>query len=129
MVRKHVVLLTVLLVIVGFWFVARPGEFALAQQAQAQASKSSEARKWEYCTIDGVNFDRKWNTSSATVAFLTATGRRLETLDCGSSNEPLAIAFAKLGSEGWELAGQVMYNNSTMSEYRPDAWLFKRAIR
>ncbi|HYV04398.1 MAG TPA: hypothetical protein VFB82_07430 [Blastocatellia bacterium] len=126
MVRKHVVSLAALLVLVAFWFGAR--EFALAQQSQPQATKSSDARKWEYCTINGIGFDRSWNTSSASVSYLTHTGRRFETLDCGSSPDPLASAFAKLGSDGWELVGQVMYSSS-MPEYRPDTWLFKRPIR
>ena len=127
MVRKHAVLLVALLVVVGLWVEARVSGLSLTRPAQAQSTRSPEPRKWEYCTIVGVSYDRKWNTSSAAFAFLTPTGQRLETLDCGSSTDPLASAFAKLGSGGWELIGQVMYNGS-MSEYRPDTWLFKRPV-
>lgn len=125
MVRKHTVLLGAMLVMVALLVGGRLSEFSLTRPAQAQSAKSPEPRKWEYCTIVGVSFDRSWNTSSARVAFLTPTGQRVETLDCGSSSDPLASAFAKLGSGGWEVVGQVMYNNQS-PEYRPDTWLFKR---
>lgn len=124
MFRRHVVLLVVLLVVVAFWVDARLSGLSLTQPAQAQA-KSPEARKWEYCTIAGLGWDSRRNSSSATIGFITATGRRFETLEGGSNNDPLAVAFARLGSEGWEFVGHVMYN-PTMPEYRPDTWLFKR---
>jgi len=127
MVRKHAVVLVALLVVLALWVGSRLGGLSLTQPAQAQSTRSPEPRKWEYCTIVGVSYDRKWNTSSATIVFLTSTGQRVETLECGSSTDPLASAFTKLGSGGWELIGQVMYNNNP-SEYRPDTWLFKRSV-
>lgn len=126
MVRKHAALLVAMLVVVALLVGVRLSGFSLTRPAQAQSAKSSEPRKWEYCTLGGVSFNRNWNTSSATVVFLTPTGQRIETLDCGSSSDPLASAFAKLGAGGWEVVGQVMFNNQS-SEYRPDTWLFKRA--
>jgi len=125
MVRKHAVLLGAMLVVVALLVGGRLSGFSLTRPAQAQSAKSPEPRKWEYCTIRGVDFNRNWNTSSATIVFLTPTGQRVETLDCGSSSDPLASAFAKLGSAGWEVVGQVTFNNQS-SEYRPDTWLFKR---
>lgn len=111
MVRSIAVFFAALFFVATLWVGARLGGLSLIHPAQAQSTKSAEARKWEYCTIVGVNYDRKWNTSSATIGFLTSTGRRVETLDCGSTSDPLAVAFAKLGSEGWELIGQMLYNN------------------
>jgi hypothetical protein len=109
MFRKHAVLLVALLVVAALWVGARLSELSLTQPAQAQATKPSEARKWDYCTIT-VGWDSKRNSPTATIGFITATGRRFEPLDGGSSGDPLSVAFAKLGSEGWEFVGQVMFN-------------------
>ena len=99
MIRKHFVLVA-FLVVASLWIGTRFNGFFLAQPAQAQA-KTTEARKWEYCAVLSVN----QSTKKATVAFLTATGTRLETWDVG--NGPMPVTFARLGSEGWELIGQV----------------------
>jgi hypothetical protein len=125
MIRRHTILLVALLVVAALWAGARLSGISPTQPAQAQTTKSPEARKWEYCTIVGVSWDSKRNSSSATIGFITAGGRRFETLDGGSSGDPMSIALAKLGSEGWELVGQVEYN-SYRSEHHPDTWLFKR---
>jgi hypothetical protein len=125
MIRRHPVFFAALLVLAALWFGARLSGLSPTQPAQAQTTKSLEARRWEYCTIVGVSWDSKRNSSSATIAFMTAAGRRFETLDGGSSGDPMSVALAKLGSEGWELVGQVEYN-SNGSEHHPDTWLFKR---
>lgn len=122
MFRRHAVLLVALLVVVAFLVDARLSGLSVTQPAQAQA-KTAEARKWEYCTIVGANWDSQRRTSSATIGFITATGRRFETWDGGSSGDPMSIAFARLGSEGWEFVGKVAYN--PQSEL-PDSWVFKR---
>lgn len=126
MLRKHSVLLIVLLVIVALWFGARPGTLSLTEPAQAQTSKSPDPRKWEYCAIVGLSYDSKSNSSSAAIAVFTWKGRRSETLDCGQGNEPLSIVLGRLGSEGWEVVGQVEYTYPGNGEHRPDTWLFKR---
>ncbi len=124
MIRRHAVLLVVLFVVAAVWVGSRTGGLSVTRFAQAQATKSPEARKWEYCTIVGVSWDSKHNSSSATIGFFTATGRQLETLDAGSNKDPLSVAFARLGSEGWEFVGQVAYYPGP--EHWPDTWLFKR---
>jgi hypothetical protein len=124
MVRKHAVLLVALLVVTAFWVDVRLNVVSLAP-AQAQA-KSPDARKWEYSVVVGLNWDSRRNSSSATIGFITTAGRRLETLDSGSSGDPLSAAFAKLGAEGWEFVGQIEYNMPTSEGYRPNTWLFKR---
>ena len=116
------------LLVVGLLSVILVGErldrFSLIQTSQAQSTKNQEARKWEYCTIAGVSYDRNRNSSSATIAYFTGAGRRLEEVDGGRGNDPLPAAFAKLGSEGWEMVGQMQFTNQ--SEYRPDTFFFKR---
>jgi len=125
MIRKHSVSLVALLIVAALWAGTRLNGFSLTQSTQAQATKV-DARKWEYCAIAGVNWDSRRNYGSATIWFMTATGRRFETWDTGSSGDPLSIAFARLGSEGWEFVGQVMSGNPAGEYYRPDSWLFKR---
>ena len=125
MLRKHVVLLVTLLIVAAYWVDARLSGLSLAQPAQAQA-RSPEARKWEYRTIFGVNWgNSQGGNPSATIGIITTSGVRYETLDSPNA-DPLAFAFAKLGSEGWEFVGQVEYHSAS-SEYRPNTWLFKRA--
>jgi hypothetical protein len=108
------------LLVVGLLSVILVGErlerFSPIQTSQAQSTKNQEARKWEYCIIAGVSYDP--------IAYLTGAGRRLEAVDGGRGNDPLPAAFAKLGSEGWEMVGQMQYTNQ--SEYRPDTFFFKR---
>jgi hypothetical protein len=124
--RRHSVLIVALLAVAALWVGSeRLCGLSPTQPARAQTTKSLEARKWEYCAIVGVAWDSRRNSSSATIAFITAAGRRFETLDGGSSGDPMSIALAKLGSEGWELVGQVEYNTSG-PDHRPDTWLFKR---
>ena len=124
MFRKHAVLLVALLIATAYWVDARLSGLSLTRAAQAQA-KSPEARKWEYCTITGVSSGNSFGPkASAHISIFTQTGARYETLD-SPHGDPLAFAFAKLGSEGWEFVGQVEYNTSS-SEYRPHTWLFKR---
>jgi hypothetical protein len=118
MIRRHTVLLVALFMVAALWVGSRTNGLSVTRLAQAQATKSPEARKWEYCTIISFSSDSKRQSSSATVGFLTTTGTRLETLDGGSTRDPFSIAFAKLGSEGWECVGQG----------RTDMWLFKRPV-
>ncbi|HLF85250.1 MAG TPA: hypothetical protein VI837_13835 [Blastocatellia bacterium] len=125
MFKRKAVLLVALLVVVALFVGAQLGGLSVMHPTQAQVTKALEARKWEYCAIAGVNWDSKRNSSSATIGFITATGRRFETWDAGSSGDPLSIAIARLGSEGWEVVGQVVYNPG-LPEYRPDTLLFKR---
>lgn len=128
MIRRHLVMLVAFLIVAALWAGTRLNGFSLAQPTQAEATRSPETRKWEYCTVAGLGYDPKRNSSSATISFFTATGRRSETLDCGSGNDPLAIALAKLGSEAWEVVGQVRYNYPGNPDGRPDTWLFKRSV-
>ena len=117
MIRRHAVLLVALFVVVALWVDSRTNALSVTRLAQAQATRSPEARKWEYCAIISFSSDSKRHSSSATIGFLTLTGTRLETLEGGSTRDPFAIVFAKLGSEGWECVAQ---------GHRPDMWLFKR---
>jgi hypothetical protein len=123
MFRKHAVLLVALLVATAYWVDGRLSGWSLTQPAQAQA-RAPEARKWEYRIILGVNWGNAGGNPSATIGIITPSGVRYETLDSPSA-DPLAFAFAKLGSEGWEFVGQVEYH-SPSSEYRPNTWMFKR---
>jgi hypothetical protein len=126
MIRKHLVSLVTLLILAALWADTRLNGFSLTQPTQAQATKPSEARKWDFCTIV-CGWDSKRNSPTATIGFITPTGRRFEPLQGGASPESLSVAFAKLGSEGWEFVGQVMFNPA--GEYcRPDTWLFKRPV-
>lgn len=119
MVRKRGLFLMVIFVALAFWAGTRLDRLSLTQPAYAQ----QQTKKWEYCTIAGTSLDTKRNASSANIGYLTGVGRRYEPLEV-VNNDALAIAFAKLGSEGWEMVGQMQYTNQ--SEYRPDTFFFKR---
>lgn len=121
MIRKHSVLVVAFLIVASLWVGARFNGSFLSQPAEAQA-KSTEALKWEYCAVHSISDE----TKKATIQFLTTTGTRWETWDAGS--DPYAGTFARLGSDGWELVGQVDFRMRS-AEHRPDTWLFKRQAR
>ena len=125
MFRRHAVMFVALVIVVALWVDIRVSDLSLTQPAQAQA-KSPETPKWEYCTIFGVNWDSHRKVSTATIGYLTPKGSRFETWDGGPNNDPLSVAAARLGLEGWECVGQVGYNNP--GSERPATWFFKRRL-
>ncbi|HJQ30633.1 MAG TPA: hypothetical protein VJ866_00560 [Pyrinomonadaceae bacterium] len=79
-------------------------------QHAARDEHTAEPRKWEYCSISGFVFRTSGIGSSASrvaSAVVRYFGGETETIEgpSGFEDDALAVAFAKLGEDGWELAG------------------------
>ena len=106
----------------------QPQQTATAKDDAAPAA-SAAPQKWEYCAIasDFVRREKGWNAYvwAAVVRYFPA-GR--EEVEGPTEWDALANAFAKLGDEGWELAGVKM--DYTDSSGRSTAtYFFKRPKR
>jgi len=80
------------------------------QPAASRDERPAEPRRWEYCSIGGFVFRQSgFGSSSSRVAsaVIRYFGGDTETVEgpSGFEDDALAVAFAKLGEEGWELAG------------------------
>ena len=80
------------------------------QQHATREERAAEPRKWEYCSISGFVFRTSGFGGSASrvaSAVVRYFGGETETVEgpSGFEDDALAVAFAKLGEDGWELAG------------------------
>jgi hypothetical protein len=85
---------------------------ARTQNAGARDDEGSRAawspQRWEYCYVRGFKYRQKGFSSSSghTVSALVRyLPNGSEEVEGGNEEEALGNAFAKLGEEGWELAG------------------------
>jgi hypothetical protein len=80
-----------------------------AQSAAARDEPAREPRRWEYCVIGGFRYHQKGLSLSSSARTPAAVVRYFpngsEEIEGASEEEALANAFAKLGEDGWELAG------------------------
>jgi len=90
------------------------GEGAAAERGQSPDPKERAGREaaaprtWEYCVIKGFRYHQKGlslSSSTRPAAFVRYFPEGSEEVEGGSEDEALGNAFAKLGEEGWELAG------------------------
>ena len=90
-----------------------PGSGAAEERTQAPAAREPAARepdaptRWEYCVISGFRYQQKGLSASsyrpaAQVRYLPEGSEEFEG---ANEEEALNNAFAKLGEDGWELAG------------------------
>jgi hypothetical protein len=80
------------------------------QQRATRDERTAEPRRWEYCSISGFVFRTSGFGSSASriaSAVVVYFGGGMEKIEGPSDfeDDALAVAFAKLGEDGWELAG------------------------
>jgi hypothetical protein len=123
--------------------------FYRAQPAQAQQTplgNNASKPKWEYCAIvDSVGMDdanRKPAAGFVKVGYFEETGYREETIKAPGEvagiqpsevyekarQKALAMAIARLGSQGWELVGELPFGKRFGSDEkeRPSLY-FKRS--
>ena len=89
------------------------GEGAPTEQTPAgvrpdAARADASPTKWEYCAVVGFVFRQKgFSISSPSVPFAVVRyfPGTVEEVEGTSEDDALANAFAKLGEDGWELAG------------------------
>lgn len=75
------------------------------QAETARRETHSAPRRWEYCAVTGFVRKPKGLNSSAPSAVIRYFPSESEEVEGASEDDALARAFAKLGEEGWELAG------------------------
>lgn len=68
-------------------------------------SPSGTPTRWEYCAITGFGSREKGFHTYVTFAVIRYFPNTTEEVEGESNDDALANAFAKLGDEGWELAG------------------------
>jgi hypothetical protein len=88
------------------------------ESQQAASAKDAAARaavqKWEYCAIVGFQTREKGLNTLYWVAIVRYFPGGSEEVEGSSEQEALINAFARLGDEGWELAGiKTEYTDST----------------
>lgn len=104
-----------------------------AQAGQGEATMGKAAAQWEYCVITDRNlgYDNRFGKASTklTIRYFLITGVKEELIEgtaSDSSNfeaarlDAYSKAFAKLGSEGWEMVQE------RVDDKRPDVIYFKR---
>jgi hypothetical protein len=110
------------------------------QPSSTAAAKEDGSRvapaptRWEYCTINGFSYHQKgFSLSSpslvpaAVIRYIPNTGEEVEGV---SEDDAVANAFAKLGDDGWELAGIRMdFRSSDGSGNSTSVYYFKRPKR
>jgi hypothetical protein len=110
------------------------------QQQPSAAAKEDGSRvapaptRWEYCTINGFSYHQKgFSLSSpslvpaAVIRYVPNTGEEVEGV---SEDDAIANAFAKLGDDGWELAGvRTDFRSSDGNGNSTSVFYFKRPKR
>lgn len=113
-------------------------------QAQMTSAKDNPAKaKWEYCAIisSGSMSENGLAVGITTIVYFDKTGHREENVRMQgervgtpitgeyqrAQEKTLAMTIAQLGSQGWEMVGQLPYNNYFRSGIeQPTALFFKR---
>jgi hypothetical protein len=85
------------------------------QTANAKdAARDAATQKWEYCAIVGFQTREKGLNTVYSTAIVRYFPTGSEEVEGSSEQEALINAFARLGDEGWELAGiKTDYTDST----------------
>ncbi|HWW76590.1 MAG TPA: hypothetical protein VNZ44_14435 [Pyrinomonadaceae bacterium] len=105
------------------------------QQHATRDERAAEPRKWEYCSISGFVFRASGFGSSASriaSAVVLYFGGGMEKIEGPSDfeDDALAVAFAKLGEDGWELAGtRTDFHLSDGNGKSTTVYFFKRPKR
>lgn len=82
--------------------------------AKETAARAAATQKWEYCAIVGFQTREKGLNTLYWVAIVRYFPGGSEEVEGSSEQEALVNAFARLGDEGWELAGiKTDYTDST----------------
>jgi hypothetical protein len=91
-----------------------PGSGAVEERTQAPTAREAAApepaapRRWEYCDISGFRLHPKGLSPSSgyrPAAFVRYLPEGSDEIEGANEEEALGNALAKLGEEGWELAG------------------------
>lgn len=101
--RSGIVGLCALLLLVGvgsFW----AGSWLRTTPARAQSEASQQ---WEYCTLSRSAYVVSQNRPGTYwISYFNADGAKVETVEENATERNgMAKAFAKLGTQGWELVG------------------------
>jgi hypothetical protein len=90
---------------------------------------AAEPKRWEYCAITGFVWQQKGLTAStrAPSAVIRFFPNTTEEVEGAHEEDALANAFARLGDDGWELAGVRTDTNLTEGNGRSaTVYFFKR---
>ena len=112
-----------------------------AQAQRASATDYSAKQKWEYCAItsSGSMNENELAVGIATIVYFDTSGSREENVKIQGNRvadgeyqraqkRALAMTIGQLGSQGWEMVGQLPYNGYFRSGVEePTALYFKRA--
>jgi hypothetical protein len=115
------------------------GDNASLDQTQPNSSTKEQAeraaaepRRWEYCSITGINWRQTGLSSSSRTPFAVVRYFPNTTEEVEGTNEldALANAFTRLGDDGWELTGiSTYFNLSDGSGTSASVYYFKRPKR
>jgi len=110
--------------LIGFTY-SQP--IALAGQTQQPAQETKAVTtNWEYCAI--TNYGTTSEGTRVDICYFSPSGCRPDRLELANSikkADALAIAIAKLGTDGWELVGMGPFELATAST----GFYFKRPKR
>jgi hypothetical protein len=81
----------------------QPQQTATAKDRAARAA--AEPTRWEYCAITGFNLRTKGLNGTSYWAVVRYFPNKIEEVEGDDYDDALANAFARLGDDGWELAG------------------------
>jgi hypothetical protein len=95
---------------------------------------ASAPQKWEYCSINGFSYHQKGFSLSSPSYVPAAVIRYFpsgaEEVEGVSEDQAVGAAFAKLGDDGWELAGvRTDFSSSEGNGKSSTIYLFKRPKR
>ena len=92
--------------------------------AESAEPQSEPLNKWEYCMVSRASYANSPRANVWWITYFSAAGMKVvDVEDNFTSNAPMSKAFARVGSEGYEL---VIQGTVEVKREKLDAWYFKR---
>lgn len=98
-----------------------------AEVSVKDADETNDGQTWEYCAVSKASYVFANRAGGYWITYFKDSGFKVEDVeDRATRDAALALAFAKLGDEGWEMVGS---GSIEVRGKKLDAFYFKRPKR